>query len=117
MVWRLAKSSQNSPGVVKPVQACNQRNRAAQAARFPFLSVVSEASWLEARNLWLGVGAALERGAVLVAGAIGIVARRRLLGLLGLGAQSGVVLGVGGLSGEHAVAEAGLHVVQSRSVH
>src|SRR5712692_8787182 len=64
------------------------------------------------RRLWLGVGAALERGAVVVAGAIGIVARGLLLGLLGLGPQGGLVLGVGDLAGEHDIAEAGLHLVK-----
>src|SRR5256712_4904308 len=67
------------------------------------------------RRLWLRVGAALERGAVVVAGAVGIVARRLLLGLLGLGAQGGLVLGVGDLAGEHDIAEAGLHGVKFRS--
>src|SRR5438445_11458285 len=69
------------------------------------------------RRLWLGVGAALERGPVVIAGAIGVVARGLLLGLLGLGPQGGLVLGVSDLAGEHDVAEAGLHGVKFRSRH
>src|SRR5207245_8958862 len=64
------------------------------------------------RRLWLGVGAALERGPVVIAGAVGIVARGLLLGLLGLGPQGGLILGVSDLAGEHDVAEAGFHLVK-----
>src|SRR6266700_3698287 len=62
----------------------------------------------------LRIGAALERGAVVV-GAVGIVARGLLLGLLGLGAQRGLAgLIVLGLAREHDVAEAGLDGVEFR---
>src|SRR6266699_1696695 len=62
--------------------------------------------------LWLRIGASLECGAIVV-GAVGIIARRLLLGLLGLGAQSGLAgCVVRDLAREHDVAEAGLHGIE-----
>src|SRR5260370_33165531 len=62
--------------------------------------------------LWLRIGASLESGAIVV-GAVGIVARGLLLGLLGLGAQRGLARCViGHLAREHDVAEAGLHGIE-----
>src|SRR5260370_40988897 len=59
--------------------------------------------------VWLRIGASLESGAIVV-GAVGIVARGLLLGLLGLGAQRALARCViGHLAREHDVAEAGLH--------
>ncbi len=60
----------------------------------------------------MGVGAALERGAVVVGGG-GVGAGGLLFGLLGFGAERGLAGGVvGGFAGEHDAAEARLHRVE-----
>src|SRR5260370_42123703 len=65
-------------------------------------------------RLRLRIGAALECGPIVV-GAVGIIARGLLLGLLGLGAQSGLAGGVvRDLAREHDVAEAALPLVKFR---
>src|SRR5260370_2365997 len=67
------------------------------------------------RRLGLRVGAALESGAVVV-GAAGVGARRLLLGLLGLGAQSGLTGSVvGNLAREHDIAKASFYRVKFRA--
>src|SRR5260370_6590169 len=67
------------------------------------------------RRLGLRVGAELESGAVVV-GAAGVGARRLLLGLLGLGAQSGLTGSVvGNLAREHDIAKASLYRVKFRT--
>src|SRR5260370_34906969 len=63
-------------------------------------------------RLWLGVGAALERGAIVV-GAGWVVASGLLLGLLGFRAQRRFAWGVvRDLAREHDVAQAGLHGIE-----
>src|SRR5258708_7019259 len=65
-------------------------------------------------RLWLGVGAALERGAIVV-GAGWVVAGGLLLGLLGFRAQRWFAGGViRYLAREHDVAQAGLHGIEFR---
>jgi len=64
------------------------------------------------QDLWLRIGAALERRAIIV-GAAGVVAGGLLLGLLGFGAQRRFAGGViRHLAREHDVAQAALHGIE-----